>query len=125
MIKNKRLLLSFFGAVLVLLAICISALSFNAHAAAPSPTTTTTVHAYIIQNSSGAYVYKRTAITTSIRNAFEFANDTKVSQTVMYKGAPLFTIAAKASASYTFPKAGTYLFKLASNRQTSLTVTVK
>jgi hypothetical protein len=123
MIKNKRLLLGFFGAVLVLLAICVSALSFNAHAAAPSATTTT-VHAYIIKTTSG-YVYKRTAITTALKNAFEFTNDTTVSQTVTYRGTSLFTIAAKTSASYTFPKAGTYLFKLASNRQTSLTVTVK
>jgi hypothetical protein len=124
MIKNKKLLLGFFGAILVLLAICVSALSFNAHAAAPSSTTTTTVHAYIIKTTNG-YVYKRTAITTSIRNAFEFTNDTAVSQTVMYRGASLFTIAAKTSAPYTFPKAGTYLFKLASNRLTSLTVTAK
>ena len=122
MIKNKRLLLAFFGTVLVLLAICVSALSFNAHAAAPS--TTTTVHAYIIKTTNGD-VFKRTAITTSLKNAFEFTNDTAVSQTVMYRGTSLFTIAAKTSAPYTFPKAGTYLFKLASNRQTSLTVTVK
>jgi len=124
MIKNKKLLLGFFVAVLVLLAICVSALSFNAHAAASSSTTTTTVHANIVKTING-YVYKRTAITVSIKNVFEFTNDTAVSQTVMHKGTSLFTIAAHTSAPYTFPKPGTYLFKLASNRQTSLTVTVK
>jgi hypothetical protein len=124
MIKNKRLLLGFFGAVLVLLAICVSALSFNAHAAATSPATTTTVHAYIIKTTNG-YVFKRTAITTVLKNAFEFTNDTAVSQTVTYRGTPLHTIAPHTSLPYTFPKAGTYLFKLESNRQTSLTVTVK
>lgn len=124
MLKNKIPGVGFVGAVLVMLAIGGFAFSFHAHAAAPTVPATTTVHAYIIKTKAGD-VFKQTTITVARRTSFEFTNDIAVSQTVTSKGKTIVTVAAHSSSPYTFKATGTYVFSLASNTATKLTVTVK
>ena len=125
MLKNKILSCVFLGAVLVMLAVGFFAVSIHTHAAASSESTTTIVHANIVKTTAG-YVFKRSAITVSLKSTFEFTNDTAISQTVTKPGGKTAVIvAAHSSAPYTFKAAGTYVFHLASNPKTKLTVTVK
>jgi hypothetical protein len=124
MLKNKFLNFVFFGVILVMLACGFFAVSLRTHAAAPSVSNTTTVHSYIIKTSGGV-VFKQATLTTSLRNAFEFTNDTSVSQTVTYKGNTVVTVAAHSSAPYTFKAAGTYVFSLKTNTKVTQKVTVK
>ncbi|HEY6286109.1 MAG TPA: hypothetical protein VIX20_10635 [Ktedonobacteraceae bacterium] len=124
MLKNKILGFGFVGAVLVKMAIGVFALDLQAHAAAPTVSTTTTVHAYIIKTKAG-FVFKQTTITVALKTPFEFTNDTAVSQTVTSKGKTIVTVAAHSSRPHTLTATGTYVFSLASNTATMLTVTVK
>jgi hypothetical protein len=123
MLKNKILGFGFVGAILVMLAIGSFAFSLHAHAAAPSVPATTTVHAYIIKTTAGD-VFKRTTITIHLKTAFEFNNDTAISQSLTSRGKTVATIAAHMSSPYTFTATGTYFFRLASNMAAKLTVTV-
>jgi hypothetical protein len=124
MLKNKTLRLGFFGAVLLILAVSVLALNFKAHAAAPSATTTTTVHAHIVKSAAG-FVFGKPKMFTSLTNAFDFINNTTVSQTVTLNGQGVATIASHASAPYIFTQKGTYVFGLASNPKAALTVIVQ
>ena len=124
MLKNKTLRFGFFGAVLLILAVSVLALNFHAHAAAPSATTTTTVHAHIVKSPAG-YVFGKPKMFTSLTNAFDFINNTTVSQTVTLNGQGVVTLAAHASAPYIFTQKGTYVFGLASNSKAALTVIVQ
>ena len=124
MLKNKIPGVGFVGAVLVMMAIGVFALNLHVHAAAPTISTTTTVHAYIIKTKAGV-AFKQTTITVARRTPFEFTNNTAVSQTVTSKGKTIVTVAAHSSSPYTFKAAGTYVFNLASNTASKLTVIVK
>ena len=117
MLKNK--FLNF-----VFLACGFFAVSLRTYAATPSVSSGSTVHSYIIKTSSGV-VFKQATLTTVLRNAFEFTNDTSVSQSVTYKGNTVATVAAHSSDPYTFKAAGTYVFSLKTNTKAKQKVTVK
>ena len=122
--KNKTLRFGFLVVVLVMLAIGAFAFSVHTHAAAPSASASTTAHVSILRHKGGD-VFGKTTITITHGTPFQFNNRTNTSQSVTSGGKTVLTINAKSSAPYSFPKAGTFTFSLASNSAATVTVTVQ
>jgi len=124
--KNKTLRIVCFVAILLAVGVAILGLNIHAHAAAPATTSksTATAHVSILRLKGGA-AFGKTTLSITHGTPFQFQNRTKIIQTVTSGGKTVATVPAKGTAPYTFAKAGTYTFGLASNSAATLTVTVK
>jgi plastocyanin len=122
----RMLSISGLGALLMLLALLFVPMSASAHAVVPAGVHQAASATVKIVKSSKGYHFKPKEVTVTQGETATLDNTTSISQTITYRGIPIYTIPAHSSQSEQVNfTPGTYVVNLQSNPKAKLTIIVQ